>query len=149
MHPWSNLPNAKLIDQLLADLIANPEIFYESYSATMPVKKSILHNKDPLGPLLAAHHMMKVASRREAWDESNKAVVKAAPWNGDRPGRRAAPAADAAAAAVFALVAYDDSGKYLDLSYEELMVWATLTEEPATILLLTYSWVQEQRIIKN
>lgn len=38
--------------------------------------------------------------------------------------------------AILALVAYDDSAKYLDMPIDQLKMWAILSEEPAAILLL-------------
>jgi hypothetical protein len=38
--------------------------------------------------------------------------------------------------ATAALIAYDDASKYLDMSVDQLRVWAILSEEPAAILLL-------------
>jgi len=41
----------------------------------------------------------------------------------------------AARDAVIALVAYDDCSKYLDMTPDELKVWAALSSDPAAILL--------------
>ena len=59
-----------------------------------------------------------VATRSAAWD---------AAWDA---------AGDAAWSASMALIAYDDSAKYLDMPSEQLRVWSILSEDPAAILLL-------------
>ena len=41
-----------------------------------------------------------------------------------------------ARSASMALIAYDDSAKYLDMPSEQLRVWSILSEDPAAILLL-------------
>jgi hypothetical protein len=37
---------------------------------------------------------------------------------------------------MLALVAYDDCAQYLDMSSDQLKVWAILSENPAAVLLL-------------
>lgn len=44
---------------------------------------------------------------------------------------------------LLALVAYDDCDRYLQMSYDELQVWAKLSEQPQAVLLLPLKWVQE------
>ena len=37
---------------------------------------------------------------------------------------------------ILALITYDDSAKYLDMTVDQLKMWAILSEEPAALLLL-------------
>ena len=43
---------------------------------------------------------------------------------------------NAAWGAITALIAYDDASKYLDMPSDHLRVWAILSEDPASVLLL-------------
>jgi hypothetical protein len=45
-------------------------------------------------------------------------------------------ARSAAFEAILALFAYDDCEQYLSMTSEQLRMWATLTEQPAAVLLL-------------
>jgi hypothetical protein len=49
----------------------------------------------------------------------------------------------AAKDAILSLVVYDDCEQYLDMSYNELLFMAKLTQIPATILLLPYAKAME------
>jgi hypothetical protein len=42
----------------------------------------------------------------------------------------------AARSAIAALIAYDDSSKYLDMPSDHLRIWAILSEDPAAVLLI-------------
>lgn len=44
---------------------------------------------------------------------------------------------------LLALVAYDDCDGYLQMSYDELQIWAELSGQPQAVLLLLLKWVQE------
>ena len=46
--------------------------------------------------------------------------------------------------AISALVAYDHAGKYFDMPSDQVRVWATLSEEPAAILMLPAVVVRER-----
>ena len=50
----------------------------------------------------------------------------------------------AARASILALIAYDDCDQFLSMSYEQLQVWAVLSEDPRAILLLPMAYVREQ-----
>ena len=134
MNAWDNLPNAKLIDQVLADLRANPEAFASARNAAYS----------------AAYSAARYAARGAAWDAARDMAwdaARSAAWNAARGAAWDAArgaAWDAARDAVAALIAYDDSAKYLDWSYEKLKVWGELSEHPAAVLLLPYIWTKEQ-----
>jgi hypothetical protein len=49
----------------------------------------------------------------------------------------------AARSAITALIAWDHSAKYLDMTYEELGVWYQLNKDPACVLLLPYLKAKE------
>jgi hypothetical protein len=77
----------------------------------------------------AAYDAARDAARDAAWGEAYDAA-----WG---------EAYDAACYAILSLVAYDDCEQYLDMSYNELLFMAKLTELPATILLLPYAKAME------
>lgn len=122
---WHHLPNSALIDQVLAELGANPEVFARAYNAAYYTAR---------GPAWrSARNLVRNLDRdlafNLAWD---LALYEAG--GSTRAGVRDA---------ILALIAYDDSAKYLDMSYEELRVWAEISEHPAAILILPYVWVRE------
>jgi hypothetical protein len=129
MTAWKDLPNAKHIDQVLADVKAHPDEFAVAYDAA----------RDAAGG----------AARRAAWDAAGGAARRAA-WDAAWDAARDA-ARDAAGLAVWvaawyammALVAWDHSSKYLTMTYQELTMWYQLNEDPAALLLLPYLKAQE------
>jgi hypothetical protein len=103
---WSHLPNAAHIDRIIASVKAHPEVWAEAWDA--------------------------------AWDAAWKAAQGAA-WSAAwKAARNAAGNAAWAEAwgAIAALIAYDDCAPYLDMSSDQLKVWAILSENPAAVLLL-------------
>lgn len=81
----------------------------------------------------------------EAWDSALDAVATVAAraaWDAAWDAARVTEL-NAARGAILALVAYDDCGKYLNMSYEELLLWGKLDPHPACTLLLPYVYVKE------
>jgi hypothetical protein len=119
MSEWSDLPNAKHIDRVLASLKEHPEIWGEAGGTDRSA---------------AFRHTVWVAicvsARSEVWNEARLAARDVA--------RLATPDAAWGAAwdAILALVAYDDCDQYLNLPSEQLRAWSLLTEQPAAMLLL-------------
>jgi len=75
-------------------------------------------------------HAVSFAAWDAAWDQARGAAYGAA-W------QAAYDAAwQAARGAIAALVTWDHSAKYLDMSSDKLKVWAVLSEDPACVLLL-------------
>ena len=134
MNAWNNLPNAKLIDQVLADLRANPEAFASARNAAWDAAVDAALDAAWDAAVDAARDM----ARGAAWD-----AARSAAWDAARDMAWGA-AWSAAWGAVLALIAYDDSAKYLGWSYEKLKVWGELSEHPAAVLLLPYIWTKEQ-----
>ena len=108
---WAHLPNATHIDWVINSVQTNP------YAWGLVVRD-------------AASNAARDAAWDAAGDAAGDAVMDAAwvaAW---------APARDAVMDTVLALVAYDDCEKYLDMTPDALQVWAVLSNDPATILLL-------------
>ena len=114
MNAWSHLPNACHIDRVLESVKSHPETWD--------------------------------ATRDTAWDAAWGATLDAT-WDAPRDAawgatldatRDAALSASRGAAwgAIIALIAYDDASKYLDMPSDQLRIWAILSEDPASVLLL-------------
>jgi hypothetical protein len=126
MSAWSDLPNAKHIDRVIATLKKHTEIWGEARDATWDAVRTA-----------ARHPAWKVIYdstwMAKAWNEARDAVRDAVR---DEPARRAGPALNSAWGAILALIAYDDCEQYLSMTSEELQVWARLSENSAAVLLL-------------
>ena len=123
MSAWSHLPNAHLIDWVLSSVKENPDIWVRARA----------RKATRVAALSAVYH----ADRDVAYDAAINAAGNAA-----RDMARNA-ARDAAWDAILALIAYDDCRQYLDMTYEQLLTYAILSEKPAAVLLLPLKWVQE------
>ncbi len=121
MSAWDNLPNARHIDRVITSLKKHPEIWDaahdEAYDET--------HDE--------AWETAWDAIRVEPWDSTLGAAFDAA-WGAIWEARSLPE--QAARDAIMALMAYDDSAKYLTMPSEQLKTWAFLSEDPAAILLL-------------
>ena len=83
-----------------------------------------------------------VKSHPEAWAATGDAAwyqawyaAREAVWEAARDAAKGA-AIGAARGAIVALIAWDHSAKFLDMSPDELKMWCALSEDPACILLL-------------
>ena len=126
MNEWSNLPNAAHIDRVLASLKSHPE----AWSAAR----------------YAAWSAARDAARDAAWSAAMDAdgdAARDAAWSAARDAARDA-ARYAARDAISALIAWDTSAKYLDMSSDKLEVWAHLSDDPAAHLMLPAVVVFEQ-----
>ena len=129
MSAWSHLPNAAHIDYVIESLKTRPDIWTKSWKATC------------LTVWDEAVDATRRASREEAWDTAFYAAwaAAAAPrdtafyaaWAVARPAARSV-----ALGVIAALVAWDDSAQFLDMTGDELEVWARLSSNPAAILIL-------------
>ena len=124
--PWSNLPNAPHIDWVLSSLKDNPDLWASAWDAGEEVR---LH---------AAFEAAWAAERTAAGDATGDSTGDAA-WVATRDA-----AWDAAWVAILALIAYDDCDQYLTMSYEELRIWAALSEHPAAVLLTPTVRIKEK-----
>ena len=141
MKPWSHLANAHHIDWVLQSLKTDSEKWIAALDEAWNATRDAAWNE----------------ARAEAWNATENAA-RAAAWNATRD---AALNTDwclasntnrlAARAATWnvnlALVAYDDCQQYLDMSYEQLLAWALLSERPQAVLLLPLKWVQEHETL--
>ena len=125
-NAWSHLPNAHHIDWVLKSVSENPELWDAARDAAWAEAWS------------------------EAWDTASGAARDAA-WSAARDAARdaartaARTAASAAAGdAISALVSYDDCDQFLSMSYEQLKLWAVLSEDPRAVLLLPMIYVKEK-----
>ena len=114
---WSHLPNARHIDRMLAHVKANPKIWKSLQSAPHGAwrpQAGAAWGEAYSRAWDVARHAAHFAGRDSAWG---------AVWGED---------CDPA----LALVAFDDSAKYLEYTFEELEVWAALSEDPGAVMLL-------------
>ena len=111
---WSHLPNAVHIDRVLASLKANPGAWSRSRIASWTAARE------------AANKAARGVARTAALD-----AARTAAWYAARDEARLA-----AWYAISALIAWDNSAQYLDMTSDELKMWAALSEDPAAILLL-------------
>ena len=120
MSEWSHLPNAVHIDRVLASVKANPKIWSDAWHAPRAAID---------GGRLAAHDAASDAASDAAYFAARLAAKDAA-WVADQ-----VAAYYAARDAILALVAYDDTAKYLDLPLDQLKMLYVLSEDPAALLL--------------
>ena len=125
MNAWSHSPNAHHIDWVLESLKADSEKWSRAEYAYRNTTRS------------AARDAVLNATQNAVWD----AILNATWGAAQRAGQRAA--LNAVWDAILALVAYDDCDQYLSMSYEQLLAWASLSEQPQAVLLLPLKWIQE------
>ena len=113
MTAWAHLPNAALIDEVLASVKTTPE----KWRAARP----------------AARAEARDAARAAAWNAARDAA-RAAAWNAARDAARVA-AWDAAWSAVAALIAYDDAGQFMKLPTDHLQRLYRIDPHPMFLLL--------------
>jgi hypothetical protein len=126
MNAWSHLPNAHHIDRVLESLKSHPEIWGEAWVAFKDATRLAARDEARLAAFDATLGAARDVVRDAAFDATLGAV---------RDVVRDA-ALYAARSAITALIAYDDSSKYLDMPSDKLRVWAILSEDPAAVLLI-------------
>jgi hypothetical protein len=138
MNAWSHLPNAHHIDRVLESLKSHPEIWGEAWVAFKDATRLAARDEARLAASDAALGAASDAALGAASDAALGAVRDVV--------RDAAlyAALYAARSAITALIAYDDSSKYLDMPSDKLRVWAILSEDPAAVLLIPAVIVFEQ-----
>jgi len=120
MNAWDHLPNAKLIDWAIADMSANPSAWITAMDFVGRAREAYQFARDVV--LAAEQH----PDRKAAWWAAFDAVRKV----------KYGVSQNIAGDAIAALIAYDDCPKYLDMTPDELRVWAELSNDPSCILLL-------------
>ena len=117
MKPWSHLPNAQLIDWVLESVKNNPYMWRHEWAANWAANWA------------AARNAALLAARNSTSDGASDGALTAA------------------CDSILALIAYDDCQQYLDMSYEQLKVYALLSERPQAVLLLPLKWVRENETL--
>lgn len=125
--PWSHLPNARLIDWVLQSVKDNLELWDSAWDEACGAAMDAAWEK----AWIATENADRLAARDAALDAARH-VTRDAAWD-----------------ALVALVAYDDCDRYLQMNYEQLQVYAILSERPQAILLLPMKWVQEHKQGEN
>jgi hypothetical protein len=91
----------------------------------------------------ALRDMAFESARGVAWYTARDATYSAAysaGWDGQVPRAGVTEAKNA----ILALIVYDDCDQYLQMTYEQLKVYAVLSEKPQAVLLLPMVYVKEQ-----
>jgi hypothetical protein len=132
MNEWSHLPNAKHIDRIIESVKSHTKVWDATRDATRDAAFSASWKAARVwdAACYAAYNAAQDAAQGVAQGAACSAVSIAAwdvTWNA---------AYYAARGSILALIAYDDAAKYLTMPSEQLKTWASLTEEPAAILLL-------------
>jgi hypothetical protein len=110
---WSNLPNAKYIDQILLSLKINPEMWIAVRGAARDAARVAAWDA---ATGRAAREEAWVAARDAAWEE-----VRYAAW-------------DAAKDAILALIAYDRTGSLFNLPPDQVKILAALGDQAAILV---------------
>lgn len=133
MNAWSHLPNAPLIDWVIESSKTDPEKWDEAWhSARIAAQDEALNAAWEM-----AWEVAWEVARNEldaAWAAALNAALSAA-YN-------------AARGAIIALIAYDDCDQYLNMTYDQLLAWALLSEISQAILLLPLKWMREREAIE-
>ena len=119
-NEWDHLPNAKHIDAILADVNANPE----RWKVAGPSARDVAWN----------------AAWIVAWEVG---------WEVGWASAARGAASAAARGAIVALVAWDESSKYLEMTVDELKVWYALSNDPAALLLLPAVMVMNKELVNE
>ena len=147
--PWSQLPNAHLIDWVIESLKNNPYMWRHEWAANWAAAlnaarnsaRNATWNEARNAAYDAAYNAALNAAYDAAWNAAWNAIQDAS-WDVTYGAARNA-AYYVANVSILALVAYDDCDAYLNMSYDQLLVYALLSERPQAILLLPMKWVQE------
>ena len=135
MNKWSNLPNARHIDWVIQSVKDNPREWNKAWDDARAWNSAYYPAWDAVWG--TTYHAAWHAARDAAWNAARDAA-----WNAARDAEYY-PARDA----MLALVAYDDSAKYLSLDFAELKCIVDSTRHPAAVLLLPA--VKARELINN
>ena len=125
MTPWAHLPNAALIDEVLASVRADPEKWYAARSAAWDVTQGTTRDAAWDTAWLTARD----AARDAAWSAARDVA-----W-GAAQGAVRNTARGAAWGAVAMLIAYDDAGQFMKLPAEHLQRLYRIEPHPMFLLL--------------
>ena len=141
-NAWHDLPNAPHIDRILADLQCNFLAWVAAGDAARYATRASAREAARDAAWYAARDAAREAALGAAWYAAREAAREAAlgaAWYaaGDAIREAARDAArDAAWGAVSALIAWDDSARFLDMSPDQLQFWIELSDDPTAMLLL-------------
>jgi TPP-dependent indolepyruvate ferredoxin oxidoreductase alpha subunit len=124
MTEWSHLPNARHIDQALINMKLFSIRPMPAHDAAWRASWDVARD--------AAWGAAQAASRDVVWDAAWDAAWNVAwdvAWHG---------AWRSVQDAIMALVAYDHSDRYMNMTADQLRAWSALGTDPAAILLLPY-----------
>ena len=133
MTAWAHLPNAALIDEVLASVKADPEKWCAARDATWNAAREATRDEAWEAAWEAAWDAVRGAARSATWIATRDAT-----WGAARPAARPAvrPAARPAAwSAVAVLIAYDDAGQFMKLPVEHLRRLYRIDPHPMFLLL--------------
>ena len=119
MSAWSVLPNATHIDRIIESLKTHPDIWTADFDTARGAAR-----KEAFVATLNA-------DRVAAWDAARVAVLNAA----DNASYDAAW--EGAWSSIVALIAWDDSAQFLELTSDELEVWVRISDDLRAALLLS------------
>ena len=114
---WAHLPNAALIDRILADVKRRPEVWAAAWEAALDATWAAALDAALDAAWEAALDAAWVAARDAAWDAAREA------------------ARGAAHGAVLALIAWDDAGPLLDTPVPALRLYAANGSHAALLML--------------
>jgi len=145
MTAWSHLPNAVLIDRVLADLI--------TYHSQFGAEGLESHYESHCDSWYTAWCVAFDAASDASCDTARDAVLDAVwqtigdtadglTWNAARE-ETTHVIREIAGNAMTALVVYDDADQYLNMTSDQLRFWAVLSHEPAAVLLQPYVRARE------
>jgi hypothetical protein len=130
---WHHLPNAAHIDRIIADLKVNINNWNWAYSAAWDDARSAAWDDARSATYSEAREVAGVAAYSAARDRAWAAAGYAAR---EVDGVSAWHAASCAArSAIVALITWDDTGDYLDLSIDKVRVLAELGDKRAILML--------------
>ena len=130
---WDDLPNAKHIDRILADLKRNPYNWGAAWTAARNAAWNAAMTAARNAAWSAERYAAWDAARTAAWGSARYAAGDAArysAWTAARGDARGA----AASGAILALITYDDCAYLLDEKPEHVQMLALLGNEKALLL---------------
>ena len=148
---WANLPNAKHIDRILADIKKNPDKWTSAWDATRIAAWIATVRDARADAQSAARADVKATARDAAWRDARDAVYDVVydaayniAYNEVKHGTIFA-AYDIARDATMALVAWDDCAYLLDEKPEDVKLLALLGNQAAQLIYPVCSCVALQK----
>ena len=129
MTAWAHLPNAALIDEVLASAGADPEKWDAARVATWDASLDAARAAAWNAAWDTAWDTARDAARNTAWSAARNAA-----WGAARSAARSATW-DAAWGAAAMLIAYDDAGQFMKLPIEHLRRLHRIDPHPMFLLL--------------